>query len=149
MAAHKDLRSLASHRLDCKMLKIGNSIFWRFSSVIAFGWLTACSSASLESSKVTIDMRPVGCDYKWFQTGTSPALRRSCALPRSEEIKIQQHDLALEHAWKIANQRCPAVCPPRELNDPSDWDEPFPNGTCRDGRVYYTARVFFRCGGSR
>lgn len=105
----------------------------------------ACSSQSIQTGSVTIDMRPLDCGYKWFQTGTSPTIRQSCDLPRGEDLLTQQTRLAVEHAWSMARERCPSECPPIELNDPSEWDEPFPNGVCRENQVYYTARVFFQC----
>lgn len=106
---------------------------------------TACGSQDIQTDILSIDMRPLDCGYKWFQTGRSPALTRSCDLPRGEDLKAQQTQLAVGHAWSIAKERCPLECPPMELNDPSEWEEPFPNGACRDNHVYYTARVFFQC----
>ena len=100
---------------------------------------TACSSQDIQTGIVSIDMRPLDCGYKWFQTGRSPVLTRSCDLPRGEDLKAQQTQLAVGHAWSIAKERCPLECPPIELNDPSEWEEPFPNGACRDNHVYYRA----------
>ena len=107
---------------------------------------TACSSQqNVQTGVVNVDMRPLDCGYKWFQTGRSPALQRSCELARGEGLKAQQTQLAVAHAWSIAKERCPSACPPIELNDPSEWEEPYPNGMCRENQVYYTARVFFQC----
>ena len=107
--------------------------------------LSACSTPSIDPQNISIDMRPVGCNYKWFQGGISPPLNQSCDLPRGEDLKKEQIKLATANAWEIARVRCPAACPPIELNDPTEWEAPFPDGSCRENRVYYTARVFFQC----
>ena len=118
----------------------------KFISLLSFvALVSACSTQSIEPQNISIDMRPVGCDYKWFQGGISPPLSQSCDLPRGEILKTEQTKLATANAWEIARTRCPAACPPIELNDPTVWEEPFPNGSCRENRVYYTARVFFQC----
>jgi hypothetical protein len=104
-----------------------------------------CQSKDFNVQTPTVDTSPVDCDYKWFQSATSPKLQRSCALPRDETLKVSQEDTAIQRAWEIAEQRCPEVCPPRELRDTSAPENPFPNGRCRDDRVHYTVRVFFQC----
>lgn len=108
--------------------------------------LIGCSNRQPAFNQPVIDMSPVDCGYKWFQTGRSPPLARDCSLTRGNELRADQEALAVSHAWEIAAGRCPAACPPKELRDTSVWEEPYPDGFCADDLVYYTARVFFQCG---
>ena len=70
----------------------------------------------------------------------------ACGADRSG-VRAAQTALATEHAWEVARIRCPEACPPMELADTVEWQPPAADGVCRDDRVYFTARVFFRCGG--
>jgi len=108
-------------------------------------YVAGCESRGLELLQPEIDMSPVGCNYKWFQTGYSPQLPVDCAQERSADFGLTQIDLASRAAWDVAEHRCPASCPPRELKDTSVWTEPYPDGVCRQNLVYYTKRVFFGC----
>jgi hypothetical protein len=92
-----------------------------------------------------IDLAPVGCGYKWFQSGYGPTLRIPCEQDRAP-FKQAQTALARDHAWEIARTRCPAACGPVELQDTSGSIDRFPDGVCRDGYAYFSTRIFFRCG---
>jgi hypothetical protein len=91
-----------------------------------------------------IDVSPLGCDYKWFQSGYSPTIRVPCESDRSglAEHNVQ---LASDHAWEIARQRCPSECGPIELQDSIDSTAAEPQGVCRNGYAYFSTRVFFQC----
>lgn len=104
--------------------------------------------ASIENRgplRPSIDLSPLGCGYKWFQSGYSPTLEMACDLDRSELID-EQMALASEHARQVAATRCPDACSPVELVDPGDPGNAFPDGVCNDGFVYFTTRLFFQCG---
>ena len=107
--------------------------------------LTGCSSNEPEPNRPSVDHTPVGCGYKWFQTGYSPYLVMDCAADRSA-LRAAQTELAVTHAWEVAKARCPGACPPRELTDTVDTPPNAPDGVCRGGRIYFTARVFLQCG---
>lgn len=111
--------------------------------------LAGCADRQPALNKTEINLGPVDCGYKWFQTGRSPDLAIDCALPRGEEVRSSQTVFAIAHAWELARDRCPASCPPRALKDTSVWEEPNPDGVCESGYVSYTAREFFQCGQSR
>ena len=108
--------------------------------------LSACASKNFDAPTAQIDLSPVECGYKWFQSGVSPGVQQNCDVPRTEQFKVAQQALAKENAWQIARERCPSACPPRELNDPTKGEERNPDGSCRDSRLYYGAQVFFQCG---
>ncbi len=126
-------------------VELGSLCVWL--CVAAF--VAGCESRRLELLQPEIDMSPVACNYKWFQTGYSPQLPADCSQERGAEFRLTQSDLANKAAWDVAAQRCPASCPPRELKDTSVWTEPYPNGVCRHNLVYYTKRVFFGCSTQR
>ncbi len=106
---------------------------------------TACQNQTFKPPAPQIDTSPVDCGYKWFQTGRSPYTAVTCEVPRGEDMKTTMVTLATEQAWSIARQRCPEVCPPRTLQDTSEWQDNYPDGVCRKGQVFYHARVFFQC----
>ena len=114
------------------------------------GLITLLSMAGCSSSQPAgparpeIDMTPLGCGYKWFQSGYSPTLQMPCAQSR-ELIAEAQMALASAHAREIAEARCPAGCPPVELVDPGDPGDAFPDGVCSNDFVYFTTRLFFQC----
>jgi hypothetical protein len=109
--------------------------------------VAGCShNSALDALRPRLDMDPVGCGYKWFQAGYSPAIRIPCEADRSH-LRATNISLAREHAWHIAGQRCPDTCEPTELQDSVEWKNPMPNGACRNGYAYFSTRVFFRCGG--
>lgn len=110
--------------------------------VLALG---GCAKSELRSLKAEIDMSPVDCGYKWFQSGYSPDIYIECELNR-DHLQPEQTALAIDHAWSIANTRCPIKCPPRELKDTVEWENPSPDGVCRDGVIYFYSRLFFQCG---
>ncbi len=91
-----------------------------------------------------VDLSPLDCGYKWFQSGYSPTLEMSCEADRSQ-IVDEQMALARQHAREVARARCPEVCPPEELVDPGDPGDAFPEGICNAGYVYFTSRLFFQC----
>ena len=92
-----------------------------------------------------VDLSPVGCGYKWFQSGYGPTLEMPCDEDRSP-LRSEQIALAIDHAWETARTRCPQDCPPRELEDSVPAEDRFPNGVCSNGYAYFTTRVFFQCG---
>ena len=92
-----------------------------------------------------VDLSPLGCGYKWFQSGYSPSMEMACDLDRSH-LAEEQTELAREHAREVARNRCPTACPPVELVDPGDPGDAFPEGLCTSGFVYFTTRLFFQCG---
>lgn len=107
--------------------------------------LSGCSGTNeLQINRPEVDMSPVGCGYKWFQSGYSPTLERPCDQDRSD-LQESQRVLALDHAWEVAETRCPTACPPIELQDSIEVEDQFPEGVCRNGYVYFTVRVFFQC----
>ena len=108
--------------------------------------VTGCAVFDNPPLRPELDLSPVDCRYKWIQSGYSPDLAKGCDAPR-EHLREEQTLLAEKNAWDIAGQRCPVSCPPRELQDPSQWRNPTPDGVCRDGVVYFHTRVFFQCGG--
>ncbi len=122
-------------------IELRSLCIWLCVAALAAG----CESRRLEFLQPEIDMSPVGCNYKWFQTGYSSQLPVVCSEERGADFHLMQTELAGQAAWDIAEQRCPASCPPRELKDPSVWTEPNPDGVCRQNLVYYTKRVFFGC----
>lgn len=92
-----------------------------------------------------VDLSPVGCGYKWFQSGYGPTVQIPCnqdRAPLSEEHKA----LAREHAWEIAERRCPDACASVEIDDSVAVEDRTPNGVCRGGYAYFSARVIFQCG---
>lgn len=101
-----------------------------------------------EPLRPQVDLSPLGCGYKWFQSGYGPTLEMACAADRSALID-EQMALAAEHAREVARTRCPAACPPLELVDPGDPGDAFPDGVCNSGFVYFTTRLFFQCGDSK
>ena len=116
----------------------------RSALLLALG-LVGCSSTEPSLNRPVVDLSPVGCGYRWFQTGYSPYLTMDCAADRSA-LKAAQTQLAIAHAWAVAAERCPSDCPPRELEDTVDTPPNAPDGVCREGRVYFTSRVFLECG---
>ena len=107
--------------------------------------LIGCAAKTTGYLKPEIDMSPVGCGYKWFQSGYSPERRLDCRVDR-EWIHASEKSLAIEDAWRIARARCPEACPPEELEDSVATEDRLPEGRCQDDKVYYVSRVFFRCG---
>jgi len=108
-----------------------------------------CAQVSLEPAAPSIDLSPLGCGYKWFQTGYSQNIRvKDCDADRSA-LRTEMMIQASAHAWEVGGMRCPAQCPPRELKDTTPWENPEPNGACLQGRVYFLTRVFLQCTGSR
>lgn len=109
-------------------------------------YLTGCAGTKdLKNFRPEVDLSPVGCGYKWFQSGYSPTVHSSCDADRST-IREAQIALARSHAWEVAENRCPDSCPPRELADSVEAEDRYPDGVCRDGYTYFTTRVFFQCG---
>lgn len=92
-----------------------------------------------------VDLSPVGCGYKWFQSGYGPTLEIPCDQDRSA-MRDEQKALAREHAWETARARCPDTCAPVELKDSIETEERFVNGVCRNDFAHYSTRVFFQCG---
>ena len=110
--------------------------------------LLLCGCAGVkerEALQPDIDLSPLGCGYKWFQSGYSPSIEMACDLNR-QHLAETQMELAREHAREVARTRCPADCAPVELIDPGDPGDAFPEGLCTSGFVYFTARLFFQCG---
>jgi len=111
-----------------------------FSALIAGG----CSTQSLPAPRPEVDLSPVGCGYKWFQSGYSPDRLIDCDHDRSE-LHGPEKQLAVEDAWRIARNRCPSACSPIELPDTVPSPDRLPEGRCDQGIVYYVSRVFFQC----
>jgi hypothetical protein len=107
--------------------------------------LAGCAQPALELPALAVDVSPVDCGYKWFQTGYSPRVRvESCETGR-DELRNRLTVEAVEHAWDTARVRCPVACPPAELSDTVEWENPLPDGSCKDDRLHYITRVFFQC----
>ena len=108
--------------------------------------LSGCAGTQeLRDLRPAVDLSPVGCGHKWFQSGYSPTIQSACSLDRSS-IRSAHRGLALDHAWEVARTKCPDVCPPVELSDSVEAVKRFPDGVCRDGLVYFTERIFVQCG---
>ncbi len=118
---------------------------FRFAGPLALVLIAGCSNTQpVGPLRPDMDMTPLGCGYKWFQSGYSPTLQMPCAQDRGP-IAQAQMDLAGAHAREIANARCPAACPPVELVDPGGSGDAFPEGVCNNDFVYFTTRLFFQC----
>ena len=89
-----------------------------------------------------VDLSPLGCGYKWFQSGHAML---TCAEYQATE-RDRLVELARADAWQIAKTRCPDTCPPIELEDPVADDGPSSQAGCRGGIAYFPSRVFFQCG---
>ncbi len=108
--------------------------------------LGGCSSFDApKRPRPQVDLSPLGCGYKWFQSGYSPTLEMDCAKDRRALVNAQMA-LAAEHAREVARTRCPEACPPVDLVDPGDPGDAFPDGVCNSDFVYFTTRLFFQCG---
>ena len=106
--------------------------------------ITGCATREPPTNRVAVDVSPVGCGYRWFQSGYSPYLEIDCTADR-DHLREAQILEATDHAWAVARERCPAACPPQRLEDTVEWQHPAPEGVCRDGVAYYFTRVFFHC----
>ena len=106
--------------------------------------LCGCASRELAKYNPKIDLTPLGCGYKWFQTGYSPTREYDCDMNR-DAIRETELKLANENAWEVAHQRCPAECKPVELKDSVQWQNPHLDGVCRSGVVYFNMRIFLSC----
>lgn len=117
----------------------------RITTLIFVFAVAGCAQRSLESARPNIDLSPLDCGYKWFQTGySSDVLIENCAMDRSV-FRDSLSQKAVAHAWEVGALRCPMECPPQELKDTVEWDNPLPDGSCKEGRLYYLARVFLQC----
>jgi hypothetical protein len=105
---------------------------------------SGCATKSFQENRPQLNMSPVGCGYKWFQSGYSPDRLLDCSEDRSE-LHAPEKQLAVADAWRIAISRCPNACPPIELSDSAAAEERWPEGRCDHGVVYYVSRVFFQC----
>lgn len=87
---------------------------------LLFALLAAGCSTTGEAPdpRPVIDLSPVSCGYKWFQSGYSPMIEIACEQDRSR-FRAEKLALAEEHARTIANQRCPTTCAAIELEDTS------------------------------
>jgi hypothetical protein len=108
--------------------------------------LSGCAGTTrIEDMRPQVDLSPVGCGYKWFQSGYSPTVEIPCDRDRAP-MREEQTALARADAWEIAEERCPDACGPIELRDTVASEDRFPNGVCRNGYAYFSTRVFFQCG---
>jgi hypothetical protein len=108
--------------------------------------LAGCASTTeTPELRPRVDLSPVGCGYKWFQSGYGPTISISCDQDRSP-LRDTHRALARTHAWEIARKRCPDACRPITLKDSIDQEDRFPDGVCRSGYAYFSVRVFFQCG---
>lgn len=108
--------------------------------------LAGCASSNdLRDLRPDVDLSPVGCGYKWFQSGYSPTIQIPCDQDR-RPLKTEYQALARAHAWEVAQKRCPGACAPTELQDSVETDDRNPDGVCRGGYAYFSTRVFFQCG---
>lgn len=89
----------------------------------------------------SVDLSPLSCGYKWFQSGHAMLSCDEYQVAKRERLV----ELARADAWEIANQRCPVACPPVELKDTAETDGPASQAGCRGGIAYYPSRVFFQC----
>ena len=105
---------------------------------------SGCATQNLSVPRPQVDLSPVGCGYKWFQSGHSPDRLIDCSVDRSE-LHAQEKQLAVADAWRIARNRCPSACPPIELPDAVPAPDRPPEGRCQQDVVYYVTRVFFQC----
>lgn len=112
--------------------------------LLAIFVVSGCATQNLSAPRPQVDLSPVGCGYKWFQSGYSPDRLIDCDHDRSE-LHESEKQRAVEDAWRIARSRCPSVCPPIELVDSVPSADRLPEGRCRQGVVYYVSRVFFQC----
>lgn len=103
-----------------------------------------CATQNLSAPRPQVDLSPVGCGYKWFQSGYSADRLMDCSADRSE-MHVREKQRAVEDAWRVARDRCPSVCPPIELQDSVPSADRLPEGRCQQGVVYYVSRVFFQC----
>jgi len=108
--------------------------------------LAGCAASDeLRDLRPTVDLSPVGCGYKWFQSGYSPTIQIPCEQDRST-LRQEYKDTARADAWDVAQKRCPSSCAPTELQDTVQTEDRDPNGVCRGGYAYFSTRVFFQCG---
>jgi len=107
--------------------------------------MSGCESQNLPPVRAAVDLHPVGCGYKWFQSGYSEYVPWPCSEDRST-LKASLLASAESRAWEIARQRCPAACPPQERKDTVVWEHPSEDGVCREDYVYFFNRIFFQCG---
>ena len=106
--------------------------------------LAGCTAAPRPPFLPQPELGPLGCGYKWFQTGYSPVHRLACDADRGE-LNATEPALAEAHAWEIARTRCPDACPPVPLEDTAPAPPAAAGGRCHDGYVYYTFRIFAQC----
>ncbi len=146
IASATDLLNNASMLKRAYVRRLRRRGLWRAPELIVLLVVGGCQGAQFEAPQVEVDMSPLGCGYKWQQSGRSPGLEIDCEMPRSQEFGDAQRALAVENAWEIARERCPKACPPRTLPDPSKGPDRFPDGVCRDSRLVYSQAVLFECG---
>ena len=116
----------------------------RGAAVAALIGLAGCAAQDRQPFLPQPDLSPLGCGYKWFQTGYSPVRRVPCDADRSA-LHTGETALAEAHAWEVPRTRCPEACPPVPLQDTAATAPAFPEGRCYDGYVYYTFRIFAQC----
>ena len=111
----------------------------RFVFIVA---LAGCShGGSIQHQMPLVDMSPLGCGYKWIQSGHA-----AIDCDQADAMPIKQKTLmATDDAWRIARERCPSTCPPRELRDTSAGPERPGSNDCHSGTIYFQKRVFFQC----
>ena len=107
--------------------------------------LSACSTKSTFLAP-QLDLSSLECGYKWFQSGYSKTLAVEDCTSNRTALRQTLEPEAKRAAWDAAKARCPVDCPPVQLPDTVEWDNPEPNGACRNGFVYFLDRVFFQCG---
>ena len=107
--------------------------------------LAGCASLEPPTNRPQVDLSRLECGYQWFQTGYSEYVPIACGT-QSGHLAADLLTDATAHAWEVAILRCGQACPPVELKDKVEWDNPHKDGVCRDSRIYFLTRVFFRCG---
>lgn len=112
---------------------------------ILIGLAGCAGTQELQDLRPNIDLSPVGCGHKWFQSGYSPTIQSACGASLSSR-RDAQLNLALKHAWEVAHAKCPDACPPVALVDSVEAVDRHPDGVCRNDQVYFVQRIFVQCG---
>ena len=111
---------------------------------LALSFLMSCAAPAQMTNRPNVNLSPLDCGYRWFQTGYSEYISMSCQDDRAP-LKETQTRMAEDHAAQVALKRCPSECPPVEVQEPVLWDNPQADGVCREGRVYFLTRKFYQC----
>ena len=113
--------------------------------LVVMACLVGCATPQqIKTNRPTVDLSVLECGYRWFQTGYSQYYNLACDADRTF-LKSRLTQAANAHAWEVAQKRCPARCPPVQLQETTPWKNPQADGVCREDNVYFLTRVFFQC----